>query len=610
MALFYVGPASAGSADGTSWANRVGSMTAAEALAGLAAGDTVYVGPGIYREKLTLSKSGGGLYATGTVAVTNGSKIVTGTGTAFSTSSNVIAGGQFQIQVVAHGTNGVTNNTSTFTSAGGNFQAGMIGMAIRINTVGHFIISAVASATSITIRNPDNSAVTPGTATALTYDVGPERPYNIASVDSGTQLTLDLPWTGPTLTLEAYQCWKDIKFIADTTGVNTDGIGGVVRHTGSTSDTAPNQSDCITGTSKNYRTFRGFMYDLSLTTSLLLFTTSTNIIVEDCVLTSNAGGGSVQFSGGSIHTVRRCIFYASKGSGDMGITWTNASVLDNIAGLCENCVFLGTNISMRSDRVGGIVLRYNTYLNAPYACRIVTSTTVGQGVHMFGNIIQSAATVGALAQVSGQVVEDFNSFFNNATDRTLVLVGASSNTNPTLFMGTILIPGYKLPERDVFSLAQQTESSLQRAITGVFPPPDDLFGMARPATNSKCSWGAIQFVDWAQSTVQAHAGTYSGRIADAGRVQFVVPVTNVSTIFSVWVYRESGYTGTLPQMVIKQPGVADTVIVDTGAAAGWNQLTTTLTPAALPKFVVVEVVSNNTATSGSFNTYVDDLTVL
>lgn len=57
MATIYVGPASAGAADGTSWANRYGSLNAAEDRP-VQAGDTVYVGPGTYREVLTVDVSG------------------------------------------------------------------------------------------------------------------------------------------------------------------------------------------------------------------------------------------------------------------------------------------------------------------------------------------------------------------------------------------------------------------------------------------------------------------------------------------------------------------------------------------------------------------------
>lgn len=53
----YVGPTSAGLADGTSWANRYGTLNAAEDRP-IVADTVVYVGPGTYRELLTCDVSG------------------------------------------------------------------------------------------------------------------------------------------------------------------------------------------------------------------------------------------------------------------------------------------------------------------------------------------------------------------------------------------------------------------------------------------------------------------------------------------------------------------------------------------------------------------------
>jgi len=58
MATRYVGPSSAGAADGTSWADRYGSLTDAEDTP-VVAGDEIFVGPGVYRETLTVDVSGG-----------------------------------------------------------------------------------------------------------------------------------------------------------------------------------------------------------------------------------------------------------------------------------------------------------------------------------------------------------------------------------------------------------------------------------------------------------------------------------------------------------------------------------------------------------------------
>ena len=95
MAKKWVGPSAAGNEDGTSWADRYGALNDAEDNP-VAAGDIVHVGPGVYRELLTVDVSGGNTYVVGTVSLTNGSKTVTGSGTTFT--GNVFAGYKIRIQ--------------------------------------------------------------------------------------------------------------------------------------------------------------------------------------------------------------------------------------------------------------------------------------------------------------------------------------------------------------------------------------------------------------------------------------------------------------------------------------------------------------------------------
>lgn len=57
MATYYVGPGGSDSNDGLSWANRKATLNGAEDIP-VAAGDTVYVGPGVYPETLTADVNG------------------------------------------------------------------------------------------------------------------------------------------------------------------------------------------------------------------------------------------------------------------------------------------------------------------------------------------------------------------------------------------------------------------------------------------------------------------------------------------------------------------------------------------------------------------------
>ena len=159
-------------------------------------------------------------------------------------------------------------------------------------------------------------------------------------------------------------------------------------------------------------------------------------------------------------------------------------------------------------------------------------------------------------------------------------------------------------------LGELSKWSQLARIAGSGEATDDLFGLARPATAAKNSWGAIQATGAIRETTTVQAGSVSLKLPDAG-MQFLmrVPVTAVSTTISLYVYREADYTGTLPQMVIRQPGQADRTTTDVGNASTWNQLSDTFTPVGDPEYVDVFFVSNNTATSGSYAVYCDTLEV-
>jgi hypothetical protein len=222
------------------------------------------------------------------------------------------------------------------------------------------------------------------------------------------------------------------------------------------------------------------------------------------------------------------------------------------------------------------------------------------------NSIICYCNVGFQAVVLGDIVENYNSVFGNNTARSNVNTGANSDTKPAIFAMPLLLGGYQLPAPSSTSLSPYSPI---RAIAGSGEASEDLYGMTRPTTSSKKSRGSLQFVDTSRETGTTRTGGVSIKMTDAGRYQVLVPVTNVSTTISVYVHREADYAGTLPQMVIKQPGQSDRTTTDTGSASQFNQLTDTFTPSAGTDFVVVELVSNNTATSGNYDIFFDDLDV-
>jgi len=62
-------------------------------------------------------------------------------------------------------------------------------------------------------------------------------------------------------------------------------------------------------------------------------------------------------------------------------------------------------------------------------------------------------------------------------------------------------------------------------------------------------------------------------------------------------------------MILRQPGQSDRTTTDSGSASTWNTLTDTFTPASLPPYVDIFIKSNNTATTGNYDTFFDTVAV-
>jgi len=475
VTTYYVGTGGNNSNSGLSYALRRLTLTSIETL--VAAGDIVYVAPGTYRESLTATTSGGSAYTTGTVSVTNGSAVVTGSGTSWL--ANAFANGQFQLTSLASGSDGVANGTTTFTSAAGAFAAKHIGMVLNIATKGAYTITAVASATSITLSG------SPSAGTVLGYSTSVPAPIEILSVDSDTQITLKAPFPGGTSSGISYITYKDIKYIADVLGTNTDGVGGQVRITGSDDDLVATRNFCITATSVNYRTFRGFVADIT-TGACCGAATSTNWIFEDCGI-KEANGDALVFSGANQlnHTIRRCFIYACVGS---AVDFTHSATVSNSAHITENCIFWGNgSAGVISTRIGGFIVRNCLAMGNNSGYRVITALASGQ-VMMVNNSIALSNVTGLRATTTAEVASSYNdSFLNGSGNYSTVTAGANDVQNAALLSPPLLFATKWLMNNPFIPGSQ---SSL-RSVTGIGVPYDDFYGRAR---SSPSSWGAIEYI--------------------------------------------------------------------------------------------------------------------
>ena len=448
----------------------------------------IHVAHGTYRELLTCDWSGPTAYATGTVSVTKGSKTVTGLSTLWA--ANAEANDWFQCPVLASGTDGVTDGSSTFVSAAGNFQAGHVGLTIRISTKAAAIIATVVDSDTITLADTAGTAVTPSAASGLTYNVGPSSPHKVASVDSNTQITLVDAWDDPTLTTLAYQVWGHIEYIGDYLGINTDGVGGVVRITGSADDIALTRANCITATSKNYRTFCGFLIDGASGILFLESTACSNWIIDKCFFQS-AANVAIQCSGTGINnTIQNCILFGQGNTNTINII--NSSVVDNIGNLIKNCIIpLGT-AGVGITRVGGCAIKNSTFLGRMgHGARIETALTVGQAVTVTNCLFQGNAAA-LTATAVGEIIEDFNNIIACNTARTNVTTGAHSKVNLTMFESRWFFNAIFANQagKTIAPFDLASDSGLLN-VAGLNPPTFDMRGQT--VQGAQREWGALEY---------------------------------------------------------------------------------------------------------------------
>ena len=427
----------------------------------------------------------------------------------------------------------------------------------------------------------------------------------------------DTVYVGPGVYREMLTCdvsgssGQPITYIGDVSGENTDGVGGIVRVTGSDDDQSGTRTACIYANAKSYRTFRGFALDMATNKLIWTVTSCDNWIIEDCYFgdqdDDSHQGIYLNCASDNLFTVRRCIFI----NPGYSIYIYNASDISvNASSIIENCLILGgvTNVGngIYSNNVDSFTVKNCLVRDRNYGIR-VSSFTVSNNIDV-NNCLIANCLYALYASVSGEIIENYNSIpLSNTTPRTNVNVGGSSNTYPALFEMPVLLDTFT---QYPWKFGELSEWSELRGIAGSSEASDDLYGADRPATSSKKSWGAVQYKPGERETTTTYdSSAASIKLADAGRHQMYIPVTAASTTIAVYCYREANYAGTNPQMIIRQPGQAAETTTDAAAASQWNELSDTITPDAGTDYVIVELVSNNTATSGSYASFFDALSV-
>jgi hypothetical protein len=280
-----------------------------------------------------------------------------------------------------------------------------------------------------------------------------------------------------------------ITYIGDYSGANTDGVGGVVRITGSDNDQTATRNNCIVANAKNYRTFSQFVFDLTAQ-NCIAATDAVSWIISKCAFFGNVSTmASVALLGASQAAVlvQQCMYLAGAFTGSRFVHSSHSSTVNSTGHVVENCVALG-GYGLHVQRVGGITIRNTTGVANYMFVRIETALAAGQTL-VVNNCTINSANFGFYATAAGEIVENYNSVFGAATAYTNTNTGANSNTYPALFdtrwFFEAVAGGKLLAPFDLASYSQLVN------LAGTSPTTTDLRGTA--VQGAQREWGALEY---------------------------------------------------------------------------------------------------------------------
>lgn len=308
----------------------------------------------------------------------------------------------------------------------------------------------------------------------------------------------DTVYVGPgtyreTLTVDVSgSAGSPITYIGDYTGANTDGVGGVVRITGSDNDQTATRATCITDNSaqRNYRTFAGFAFDLPSSQAILANAGGTNWIVDQCYFQNALYAVSCNGASQASWTVQRCYVVAPNNNSAYGFVFNHSALVDNAGHLVQNCVGIGglsaASFGVRSIRVGGIIVKNSFFMGWGAGVDVAIALTAGQTVGVYNSIfVNNINSVKSVAV--GWLVENYNALWQSA--RSNVDTGANSNTYPPLFdtrwFFEAVNGGDMVTPFDLASYSQLVN------VAGTSPATTDMRGAS--VIGAQREWGALEY---------------------------------------------------------------------------------------------------------------------
>lgn len=282
-----------------------------------------------------------------------------------------------------------------------------------------------------------------------------------------------------------------ITWIGDVLGTYFTGRRGVVRWTGAASNNQSiSRANCIVASTKNYRTFKNILFDMT-SSSLLSLTSPIGWVLDGCAFEVGSNGQSAIAASGNSQascTIKNCLFVGSHSTSIM-IQFTG-SVL-NAGHVVENCTFIGGSQSYGIDcnPTAGVLIHNNRFFACAFA---VLARNFGGGytaVTVYNNRVAYLSNTALLAGTAGMLVEDYNNLWQCATARSNVSTGAGSTAYPDLcdmrWFFEMVAGGRLVTPHDMASYSALVN------VAGTSPPTTDARGTA--VQGSQREWGPLEY---------------------------------------------------------------------------------------------------------------------
>jgi len=320
------------------------------------------------------------------------------------------------------------------------------------------------------------------------------RKLTLTGVEASPVAAGDTVYVGPGTYRETLTCavsggaGNPITYIGDYTGANTDGVGGVVRITGSDNDQTATRNNCISANAKTYRSFTGFVLDGCVQAVVAVAGTVSNWTISECyVLGAGAAGGSgFIFSGALSNVVIQDCFMMSGGTNNSAWIRLGSAAQASSGNYVQNCMCIGAAYGMLIYSSGTTVR--NCVLMCPRTIGIYADCPAGQSIAV-NNCVLYGGGVALQAGALGELVEDYNNIYGANTARTNVNVGANSNAYPPLFDSRwffeLVNGGRMISPFDLASYSQLVN------VAGWLPTATDMRGTA--AIGGVREWGALEY---------------------------------------------------------------------------------------------------------------------